>query len=273
MRLMLAFKNVTKKYGKHVVLSGASFSVGPKDCVCIVGNGGSGKSTIVSLLIRADDPTSGTVEVDGISLQKVPPLILQLYRRRLGIAFQEPTLLMRASVAENIALPLEMANVPPAIVTKTVDDLIVRLGLETCAQRIAEQCSMSERALTSLARAIITSPMILLADEPLQHLDGEQVKRVMQLIKAMQKRGTTCIFFSRTVKTATAFDARILQLQHGTVTEAEERPSTFSPETTHRILEETEEQVHKILDMKQPRKVGVPKNDKKIRITSIGSGL
>lgn len=271
---MLALKNVTKKYGKHQVLSGVSFSVGPKDSVCIIGEGGSGKSTILHLLIRADDPTTGTVEVDGIPLHKVPPSILQLYRRRLGIAFQESTLLMQATIAENIALPLEMANVPPAIIQKTVDDLLSHLGLQECADRLVEDCSVSECALTTIARAAVMSPMIFLADEPLQHLDAKQAKLVINLLQTMHTRGMTLVLFSRDPKTASAFDARVLLLKNGVITATATEPSTSNNSmTTHRILEETEEKIHAIMDVKMPRKVGVAKNEKKIRITSIGSGL
>lgn len=271
---MLSFKNVTKTYGKHQVLTGASFSVGPKDCVCIVGEGGSGKSTILNLLVRADDPTSGTVEVDGISLQKVPPTILQLYRRRLGIAFQESTLFMQATITENLSIPLEMGNVPPAIIKKTVDDLLSHLGLQECANRLADHCSISERALATIARAAVMSPMIFIADEPLQHLDSKQSKLVVDLLSTMHTRGMTLILFSRDTQTATAFDARVLLLQNGVISAIEEElPAVHTTMTTHRILEETEEKIHAIMDVKIPRKVGVAKNEKKIRITSIGSGL
>jgi ABC-type ATPase involved in cell division len=269
---MLALKKVTKQYGTRKVLDGASLTVGPNDCMCITGDGGSGKSTILKLLVRAEDPTSGSVEVDGIALQKVPPAILQLYRRRLGISFQEPSLLLQATVAENIALPLEMADVPAASTAKIVDDLLTRLGLQQCAGRLAEDCSMSERALTGIARAAVTSPMILLADEPLQHLDTVQAKAVVALFAAMRKRGMTLVLFSRNPQTATAFGARTLTLKNGALS-ADAHKQTVSPVTTHRILEETEGKVHAVMDAKPVRKVGEPKNDKKIRITSIGSGL
>lgn len=273
---MLALKNVTKVYGKTKVLSGASLAVGPKDCLCIVGEGGSGKSTILKLLVRADDPTSGSVEVDGIPLSKVPPQILQLYRRRIGISFQEPVLLMNATVAENIAVPLELVHAPANAINKMVTDLMKRLDIEAYAHRIVENCSMSERVLTSIARAVIMSPMILLADEPLQHLDVKQSKLVVDLFAAMRKHGTTVILFSRSADVARAFGARVVTLKNGIITAAAAQQKTVvNTSTTHRILEETEGRVHQILDhiaVNRPRP-GTPKNDKKIRITSIGSGL
>jgi len=272
---MLALKNVTKAYGSNRILAGASMAVGPKDCVCIVGDGGSGKSTILKLLVRAEDPTSGTVEVDGIPLKKVPPVVLQLYRRRLGISFQEPALQMQATVAENIALPLELVNAPENAIQKMTADLMKRLGLEGYANRIAESLSMSERALVGIARAVIANPMIVLADEPLQHLDTKQAKLVVDLFAAMRKHGTTLILFSRSTETARAFGARTLTLKNGNITAGSSaaHQSAVSAATTHRILEETGGKVHAIMDTKPIRKVGVPKNDKKIHITSIGSGL
>ena len=270
---MLALKKVTKSYGSVKVLTAASLAVAPKDCVCIVGDGGSGKSTILKLLVRMEDPTSGTVEVDGIPLEKVPPPILQLYRRRLGIAFQEPALLQQATVEENIALPLELFGAPQNITQRTVTDLLQRLLLTSCAKRTAETLSMSERVLTGIARAAVASPMIMLVDEPLQHLDAKQGKAVTDLFSAMHKRGTTLILFSRTEETARAFGARIITLQKGTTSSGSLEQSSAHAHTTHRILEETEGKVHSVLDTKPVQKVGVPKNDKKIRITSIGSGL
>lgn len=272
---MLSLKNVTKRYGKTLVLSGASLSIGPKDCVCIVGESGSGKSTIVNLLVRADDPTSGVVEVDGIPLSKVPPQILQLYRRRIGIAFQEPLLSLNATVAENIAVPLELMHVQPKAIDTMVTELMKRLGLETHAHRLAENCSMSTRALTGIARAIIASPMIVLADEPLQYLDAKQSKLVIDLFAAMRKHGTTIVLFSRSADTARLFSARIVALKNGILTAATAQKSVVNTATTHRILEETGGRVHQILDhLQAPRpRPGTPKNDKKIRITSIGSGL
>lgn len=257
------------------MLTKATFAARPKDCVCIVGEGGSGKSTILKLLVRAEDPTTGTVEVDGISLLKVPPTILQLYRRRLGIMFQEPTLLMQSSVEENIALPLELVHAPAHIIDRAVGDIMKRLGLDSLRTRLAESLSMSERVLVAVARAIVTNPMIVVADEPLQHLDAKQSKTVVEVFAALQKRGTTVILFSRSTEVARAFGARVLALKNGAISAAAEPQGTMNHANTHRILEETEDKVHQVLEhppVIKPRP-GTPKNDKKIRITSIGSGL
>jgi ABC-type ATPase involved in cell division len=270
---VLALKNVTKEYEKNRVLNGASLAVKPKDCVCVIGDGGSGKTTIFNLFIRATDPDKGTVEVDGIPLTAVPPEILQLYRRRLGMSFQEPVLMEHATTAENIAYPLELFGAPEQAVTRAVGDLLQRLALSGFADRQVETLSASQRALVGIARAVVASPMILLADEPLQHLDAAQSKAVVELFSAMHKKGTTLILFSRNREMAKVVGARSVVLKDGHMAEERVTSSPVGPATTHRILEETEGKVQAVLDARPVRRPGTPKNDKKIRITSIGSGL
>jgi cell division transport system ATP-binding protein len=277
---MLALKNVTKAYGNVKVLSGASLEMKPKDNVCIIGEGGSGKSTLLKLFARQEDPTSGTVLVDGIDLKAVPPAILQLYRRRLGLSFQEPLLLMHATVSENIALPLELFGASPAIIKRTTDDLMKRLGLTDKAMRFAGDLSVSERSLVGIARSIIASPMIVIADEPLLHLDATQAKAVVELLKNMHAHGTTLVLLSRSAQTARAFGARTVALKNGvlSVEKQEVAPpaKTVKAADTHRILEETENRIHSIFAMPQkkaPAKHEQKGDGKKIRITSIGSGL
>lgn len=277
---MLALKNVSKTFGNNRVLAGVSFDVRPKDNLCIVGEGGSGKSTLLKLLVRTDDPTTGTVQVDGIDLKRVPPTVLQLYRRRLGISFQEPMLLMHATAEENIALPLELFGVAPAIIKRTTDDLLKRMNLLPKAKTLAQELSQSERALVGIARAIVTAPMILIADEPLLHLDPMQAKIVVDLLKNMHKHGTTLVLFSRSAEVAKAFGARVVHLKEGKTTEraADKTPERKQPAKadTHRILEE-EKPAAKMPEPAEEESEIAPKtrgNDgKKIRITSIGSGL
>lgn len=277
---MLALKNVTKTYGRTKVLSGASVQIAPKDCVCIVGEGGSGKTTLLKLLARIEDPTSGNVEIDGIPLFSVPPAILQLYRRRTGIIFQEPVLLTHASVDENVSLPLDLFSAPQKIRQRNTDDLLKRMGLTAKANMLAGELSFSERMLVGIARAIITAPMVIIADEPFLPLDDHQRSIAIELLKNLHKKGTTIIVLSRDHATARLLNARTLLLKDGKITTDSGRQtaqsSTVSKAQTHKILEETESRIHSIID--QAPAAAAPKGPKKgpgnkIRITSIGSGL
>ncbi|GEM_PF-767570 len=234
--LMLALKNVSKTFGAVTILQGATLQINPKDTVCIVGPSGSGKSTILRLLLRLDVPTKGTVLVDGVDLTVVPPPVLQLFRRRTGIIFQEPVLLAHATASENIALPLELAGLAEAAIRRAVEDLLQRLGLTAAANRFPDQLSLSERSLVAIARAIVTAPMVLIADEPFANLDVTQAKTVAALIGALRKNGTTVIALSRSDATATLLDARIIRLQRGAIAE-ESKPAAASDAGRHRILE------------------------------------
>ncbi len=233
---MLALKNVTQSFGPTTVLRSASLQIVPKDCACILGPARSGKTLILRLLTGLDAPVKGTVLIDGVDLTVVPHPVLQLYRRRTGIIFQEPVLLEHATVSENIALPLELAGMPRAAIRRAVTDLLQRLSLTDLADRFPDTLSLSERSLVSIARAIVTAPMVLLADEPFANLDAAQTKAVVELIAALHKSGTTVLAFSRSAETATLLDARTLQLENGAIAEAAASPAPGDA-GRHRILE------------------------------------
>lgn len=259
------------------MLRDASLQINPKECVCIVGESASGKSTILKLLVREESPTSGTVEIDGVDLAIVPPPILQLYRRRTGIIFQEPILLDDATVREHLALPLELFGWPDAAITRNVDDILKRLGLQEISTRLPGQLSLSERSLVGIARALVTSPMVLLGDEPFALLDAEQAKRVLAAMAQLHKQGTTIILFSRRAETGEALHARTVHLKNGAFghAAAEKKHAHASSEDSHRILEETEQSVRTILKEHETHRSSGSRggHGKKIRITSIGSSL
>jgi len=168
---MILCKRVTKKIDGKAVLSDVTLRIEPKECVCIVGEARAGKTTLFELLLKAQEPTSGSIEVDGVPLTTLPPLILQLYRSRLGVIFQEPRLLLHSTVAENIAFPLEIRGAAQSLIDRRVAELLKRFTLTTLKDQLPGDLSLSERALVGIARAFVASPLILMADEPLQALD------------------------------------------------------------------------------------------------------
>ncbi len=280
---MIALKNVTKSSGKNPLFSNLSLRIDPGAALCIVGESGSGKSMLVRLLIRADDPESGTVEVDGVNIRTLPAPILQLYRRRVGVIFQEPILLERATVEENIGLPLELLGAPEALIKRNTADLLKRMNLLSKAALFPSDLSVSERMLMTVARAIITAPMVVLADEPLHNLDARQKKIVTELLTNMQKKGTTIVLFSREAATGHAFGAETLHLKDGKIAKQTE-PQTVAhkqPMDAHRILEESDQPEMITESVEEPAgddEQVVPVSHKKtstggkrIRITSIGS--
>lgn len=288
---MLTLKSVAKSFGERAVLKSASLMLQPKDNVCIVGPSGSGKTTLLQLIVRVSKPTSGSVEVDGVDTKAMPPPILQLYRRRLGIIYQEPVLLTHATVRENIALPLELMGAPIDLINRNTDDLLKRMGLLEVADLLPEELPLGQRSLVGIARALITSPMIIVADEPFAHLDPPSIDIVSQMLLAMQKKGATMISLSRNPETATILSARTVQLTEGKLIASKKTAEQKASESQHRILEKSSKKVTTMLD-DDPTSSAVAegkgglrgaggkkeKDDddssggKKIKITSIGSG-
>lgn len=272
---MLACIKVTKKIKGQTILSDITMRIEPGECVCITGSARSGKTTLFRLLIKADEPTSGSIEIDNVPLKTLPPLILQLYRTRLGIIFQEPRLLMHATVAENIAYPLELRGVAPRATERHTTELLKRFHLQAKANLLPSALSLSERALVGIARAIATSPMILIADEPLQMLDEAQAQEVLAVLREAQGQGCTVIVFTGNSSIAEALSARTLTLSNGKITEERKRKEAEQPAVQHRILEAVEETPaasELTLDIDEhPVVVRTPKDRKKVKITSINS--
>ncbi len=268
---MIAVKNVSKSYGKKQVLSAVSLRIDPGSCFGIIGESGSGKTTLMRLLIRAEDPTDGAVEVDGVNIRTVPAPILQLYRRRVGIVFQEPILLEHTTVEENIALPLELLGAPNALISRNTTDLMKRLNLSAKAKLLPEDLSVSERSLVCIARAIITAPVVIIADDPVHNLDNAQKEIVRELFTNMHKKGTTVILFSRNTDFAHSMHAQIIELKDGKMgnQHAPEKTKGKTPEA-HKLLEE-EQEIVLPTSADEPKTPPPESGGKKIRITSIGS--
>ncbi|UPA22982.1 ATP-binding cassette domain-containing protein [Candidatus Peribacteria bacterium] len=277
---MIALKNVSKAYGKKAVLTNLSLRIDPGASLCVLGDSASGKTTLMRLLIRADDPDEGSVDVDGVNIRTLPAPILQLYRRRVGVIYQESVLLNHATVEENVGLPLELLGAPEALIRRNTNDLLKRMNLLSKATLFPQDLSVSERSLVCIARAIITAPMVILADEPLQNLDSAQSNIVIELLTNMRKKGTTLAIFSREAAVARAFDATVVHLKNGNTTkQAEpEKAAHKKPADAHRLLEESDEVSAEFsMDIPDGDSI-VPVSHKKtggggkrIRITSIGS--
>lgn len=187
---------------------------------------------------------------------------------------------------ENIALPLELFDAPEATVKRNVDDLLKRCGLKAKANVRASELSTSEQSVVAIARSLVAGPMVIVADEPLLHLDDQQKKIVVDLLKAMQQHGTTLIILSRDDATANAFGAKTLTLEGGKLSQPlRKKAITDSPKPadTHRILEQEQsaeqpatpsEATPEPEDVVETQEKDTAKSSKKkIRITSIGSNL
>ncbi len=212
---MISFSGVSKSYGGREVLSGLTFQIQPGEFVCLTGPSGAGKSTIVHLLIRAEVPTSGIIEVDGANLATLPPPILQLYRRRTGIVFQDYKLLPDRTVEENVAFALEVCGETDDAVAEKTADILERLKISDRADAFPSELSGGEKTRAALARALVHKPSILIADEPTGNIDPEQSIHILNFLRQINSEGTTVILATHDKLVVDALGVRVLRLEDG----------------------------------------------------------
>lgn len=214
---MIILKDVSKDYGEGKILDGISFQIDPGEFVCITGPSGAGKSTLLSLLVGADSASSGSITVDDVDLRRVPAGALQIFRRRVGIVYQDYKLLTNRTVAENVAFPLEVCGASDGTIRNRVPDLLRRLSLTGRANALPRELSGGEKARTAIARAIAHKPIMLLADEPTQNLDPDQMKEVLQTFREINSGGTTVIIATHDDALVDLLHTRVIHLEKGRV--------------------------------------------------------
>ncbi len=217
---ILKVENLTKVYGKDnnkvVALDNVSFTVEKGEFVAIVGASGSGKSTLLHLIGGVDTPTSGKVFIDGQEIYKLNSDKLAIFRRReVGLIYQFYNLIPILTVEENITLPLELDN--KKIDKFELNELIKLLGLERRRKHLPNELSGGQQQRTSIGRAIITKPAIILADEPTGNLDSASSEEVVTLLKKMNKDyKQTIIMITHNLEIASYAD-RIITIEDGKI--------------------------------------------------------
>ena len=187
---ILKVENLTKIYGKGttkvIALDNVSFSVEKGEFVAIVGASGSGKSTLLHLIGGVDRPTSGKVFIDGKNIYDFDDDKLAIFRRRqIGLIYQFYNLIPILNVEENITLPLSLDN--REINKETLNNLLNLLGLENRKNHLPNELSGGQQQRTSIGRALITNPALILADEPTGNLDSKASDEIVSLLKKSNK--------------------------------------------------------------------------------------
>ena len=257
---MLVLKNISKAYGRDKVLSGISFRIDPKEFVCITGESGAGKSTLLHLMIGAERSTTGSILVDGVDLRILPPTVLQLFRRRIGVVFQDYKLLWERTVAENIAFPLEVAGASDELIQNRVKEVLKEMKLTRRANTMANALSGGEKARTAIARSIVHKPIILFADEPTGNLDPKQTSMVLKLFQNIHEQGTTVVLATHEVDIVDKLQTRVIRLEKGSVARDSVGGYTAKGKTASKKKEEAQHGKHKIFA-----------EEEKVRIIAKGS--
>ncbi len=221
---LIVLQNVTKVYPNGVVaLRGVSLSVDPGEFVFLIGPTGAGKSTLLRLLYRAEIPTQGTVQVDGLDVGRLRAREVPLLRRRIGVVFQDGKLLPDRTAAENVAFALRATGTPPEWIPPRVRWALEVVGLADRADAFPHELSGGEQQRVAIARAIATRPHILLADEPTGNLDPEASWEVVRLLYRIHLHGTTVIMATHNRTAVDVLGRRVVELVGGQVVRDEVR--------------------------------------------------
>lgn len=214
---MLNFQNVSLKIEKDTILSDISFAIQPGESVAIVGSSGAGKSSLFRLLTGENRATKGSIKLDSFALETFDLKNLQLYRRQIGIIFQDFRLLEKKTVFENISFALEVAGEEHLIPTR-VPKLLELVGLSNKAESFPKQLSGGESQRVAIARALVHNPKIIIADEATGNLDPKNSEDIAQLLKRLNKeQGLTLIFSTHDPLMVENIKPRVIRLEEGKI--------------------------------------------------------
>ncbi|GAB4056168.1 ABC transporter ATP-binding protein [Catellatospora paridis] len=220
-RPVLDVVDLVKTYGEGETavhaLAGVSMTVAPGDYVAIMGSSGSGKSTLMNIVGCLDVPTSGTYRLDGVDVSELNESQLALVRnRRIGFVFQSFNLIARTSALANVELPLAYAGIKPAVRRERALAALDMVGLANRAEHDPNQLSGGQQQRVAVARALVSQPALLLADEPTGNLDSRSTADVLSILDGLNAQGRTIVLITHEDEVA-AHAHRTIRLVDGLV--------------------------------------------------------
>ncbi len=215
---MIEFRNVHKVYDNGVqALEGINLKINKGEFLFLVGPSGAGKSTFIKLLLKEEEPTSGSIIVDDedvttFSNRKIPYL-----RRKISVVFQDFRLLEEKTLYENVAFAMQVIGASPKEIRRQVPMVLGMVGLSDRANQFPHQLSGGEKQRVSIARAIVNRPIILIADEPTGNLDPETAWEVMKVLRHISRRGTTILMATHAKDIVDVMQQRVVALEKGRI--------------------------------------------------------
>lgn len=216
---MIEFKDVRKVYGNGTVaLDGIDLKINEGEFAFIVGPSGAGKTTLMRLLLREEKVTSGSLIVDGYDLNKVPNRKLHLYRRRLGVVFQDFRLFPNKTVYENIVFAMRIVGTPKKEIKERVPVMLDIVNLANKKKSFPHELSGGEQQRVALARALANNPDIIIADEPTGNIDPQMSMEIMNLLFKINKLGKTVLVVTHDQPIVDYYNQRVMTLDNGLIT-------------------------------------------------------
>lgn len=222
---MIRFTDVSFAYDAHPVLDNVSFEIKPGDFVFLVGQTGSGKSTVLKLMYMDLRPTQGTVVVGKYISSTIHRRATPHLRRTLGIIFQDYRLFDDRTVYDNVAFALHVTGVKGTEIKRRVLHALANVGLSHQRNKLPAEISGGEQQRVVIARALVNDPHFLLADEPTGNLDPTTSREILELLKDINTKGTAVIMATHNYELVRRMNERILQVRDGKIYEVELRVS------------------------------------------------
>jgi cell division transport system ATP-binding protein len=230
---IIQFRDVSKRYPSgDLGLDGVTFSIGRGEFVFLVGATGSGKSTVMRLLIKEVEPTEGAIRVAGHDLRDIERKRIPFYRRNIGVVFQDFKLLPSRTVHDNVAYALQVTGGTRKEIRSKVPDILRLTGLSLKLHSYPDQLSGGEQQRVSIARAFVNHPQLLLADEPTGNLDPETSIDIMRLLYRINRTGTTVLVATHDQAMVDKMRRRVLELSEGRIVRDEAAGLYARDETT-----------------------------------------
>jgi len=215
---VIKFKNVSKIYHPNIVgVKGVSLHVEPGEFISIVGQSGTGKSTLAKLLFAEERPSKGQIIIGGWDISNIKSREVPLLRRQIGVVFQDFKLLQKKTVFENAAFALEVAGTPGRRIREVVPQVLRIVGLDDKMHRYPQQLSGGERQRVAIARSLVHRPKILVADEPTGNLDTINAREIIDLLKKINSFGTTVVLVTHNREIVNSLKKRVVMLSDGKV--------------------------------------------------------
>ena len=215
---MIQFTDVTKSYTEgNTALNGVSLQIEDGEFVFLVGPSGSGKSTIMKVITGELKPTSGTVHVNGYSLERIRKRDIPYMRRTLGVVFQDFRLINKMTVYDNVAYAMRVIGAREAEIKERVPYVMHLVGLTGKERRRPTDMSGGEQQRLAIARALVNNPSTIIADEPTGNLDPARSFELMSLLEEINKLGTTVLVVTHEQELVKHFDKRVIAIDEGVV--------------------------------------------------------
>jgi cell division transport system ATP-binding protein len=213
---MIVFDRVSKRYPNgREALTQVSFTVHNGEMVFLTGRSGAGKSTVLKLIALLERPSRGAVLVNGRNTHSLKPRHIAAFRRRIGVVFQDHRLLADRPVYDNVALPLAVSGTALKEIDKRVRAALDQVGLLGKERALPQELSVGEQQRVGIARAVVSKPPLLIADEPTGNLDPDLSLEVMRLFRRFQDVGVTVVVATHDIYLVREFGQRVVVLENG----------------------------------------------------------